>query len=89
MSKEHSDQVPGHNKVFHIVVNGRHREVVETKLTYPEVVKLAFPEDQPNPNLIYTVAYADPHGKDGTLVDGQEVHVKEGMVFNVSKTNRS
>jgi hypothetical protein len=89
MSNEHSDQSPDHNKVFHIVVNGRHREVVEGKLTYQEVVKLAFPEDQPDPNLIYTVAYADPHGKDGTLVDGQEVHVKEGMVFNVSKTNRS
>jgi hypothetical protein len=89
MSNELSNQVQGHDKVFHVVVNGRQREVAETKLSYQEVVKLAFPEDQPDPNLIYTVAYANPHGKDGTLVDGQEVHVKEGMVFNVSKTNRS
>lgn len=89
MSTEHPGQVPGHHKTIQIVVNGRHREVTQTKLSYQEVVQLAFPDDQPDPNLVYTVAYANPHGKDGTLVNGQEVVVKEGMVFNVSKTHRS
>lgn len=89
MSVEQPSQAPGHQKIIQIVINGRPREVIESKLSYQEVVRLAFPDDQPDPNMVYTVAYANPHGKDGTLVDGQEVVVKEGMVFNVSKTHRS
>jgi hypothetical protein len=89
MSNSHSDQAPGQNKTFTIIVNGRQREVTGHKLTYQQVVNLAFPDDQPDPNIVYTVAYANPHGKDGTLAEGQEVQIKEGMVFNVTKTNRS
>jgi hypothetical protein len=89
MSNSHSDQAPGQNKTFTIIVNGRQREVTDHKLTYQQVVKLAFPDDQPDPNIVYTVAYANPHGKDGTLAEGQDVQIKEGMVFNVTKTNRS
>lgn len=77
------------NKIYSIIVNGRKREVHEHKLSYEEVVKLAYPDDQPDANVVYTVAYANPHGKDGTLVSGQDVTVKNGMSFNVTKTNRS
>lgn len=76
-------------KSYTIVVNGRQREVTEHKLTYQEVVKLAFPDDQAEADTIYTVAYANPHGRDGTLVEGQDVTVKDGMSFNVTKTSRS
>lgn len=89
MSDTDSDHVTGHNKTITIIVNGRPREVSGHELTYAEVVAIAFPNDQPDPNVIYTVAYANPHGKDGTLVAGQEVHIKDGMSFNVTKTNRS
>ncbi len=89
MSDEQPGQASGHNKTFKIIVNGRPREVTDHKLTYQQVVRLAFPDDQPDPNMVYTVAYANPHGKDGTLVDGEDVIVKEGMIFNVTKTNRS
>lgn len=89
MSNEQPGQAPGHNKTFKIIVNGRPREVADHKLTYQQVVRLAFPDDLPDPNLVYTVAYANPHGKDGTLVDGEDVPLKDGMIFNVTKTNRS
>lgn len=89
MSNSKQEHEADHNKVYSIVVNGRQREVTEHKLSYQQVVKLAFSDDQPDQNTIYTVAYANPHGKDGTLTDGQDVNIKEGMVFNVSKTNRS
>lgn len=79
----------GQEKTITIIINGRHREVTEHKLTYQRVIKLAFPDDQSDANTVYTVAYANPHGKDGTLVDGQEVVVKNGMSFNVTKTSRS
>lgn len=89
MSNSHSDQAPGQNKTTMIIINGRQREVTGHKISYSQVVQLAFPDDQASETIEYTVAYANPHGKDGTLVDGQEEPVKEGMIFNVTKTNRS
>lgn len=89
MSSSNSTQAYGHNKTHTIFVNGRPRNVTGNKITYEEIVKLAFPDDPSNQDIDFTVAYANPHGKDGELVAGQEVHVKEGMVFNVTKTNRS
>lgn len=81
-SKEH--------KTYSITVNGRARTVSEHKLSYVDLVRLAFPDDTDDPNqVIYTVSYANPHGRDGTLAPSQEVVVKDGMSFNVSKTNRS
>jgi hypothetical protein len=88
-SNSHADQAPGQNKISVIIVNGRQREVSGQSISYSQVVQIAFPDDQANPDIEYTVSYANPHGKDGTLVNGQEVHVKEGMIFNVTKTNRS
>lgn len=78
-----------HKKTYEVIVNGRPRHVTKHELSYEEVVKLAFPDDQPDANILYTIAYANPHGKDGTLTAGEEVKIKEGMVFNVTKTNRS
>ncbi|MBM9616031.1 multiubiquitin domain-containing protein [Desulfobulbus rhabdoformis] len=89
MSNSQADHAPGHNKTITIIVNGRPREVSDKRISYTEVVQLAFPDVQPNQDIVYTVAYDNPHGKDGTLVDGQEVKLKEGMIFNVTKTNRS
>ena len=89
MTNSHSEQAPGQNKTTMIVINGRQREVNGKDISYTQVVQLAFPDDQGNDAIEYTVAYANPHGQDGTLVNGQNVHIKEGMIFNVSKTNRS
>ena len=89
MSNPNSNQAPGQNKTVTIIVNGRARKVTGKMISYEEIVKLAFPNEPSNQDIDFTVAYANPHGKDGTLVAGQEVHVKEGMVFNVTKTNRS
>ncbi|MHB1052112.1 MAG: multiubiquitin domain-containing protein [Thiobacillus sp.] len=89
MSNTNSNQTPGQNKASTIIVNGRPREVTDKTVSYEEIVKLAFPDEPSNQDIDFTVAYANPHGKDGTLVAGQGVHVKEGMVFNVTKTNRS
>lgn len=80
---------PGQNKIYSIIVNGRPREVTEHKLTYLQVVQLAFPGEQPSATVVYTVTFSDPHGKDGSLVDGQDVVIKDGMIFNVRKTDQS
>ena len=43
------------------------------------------------PDIIFTVTYTKgaDHRPQGTLVEGQTVKVKDGMIFNVTATNRS
>jgi len=89
MNQSNSDQAPGHNKSYSIIVNGRPREVTEHKLTYLQVVQLAFPGEQPSATVVFTVTYSNPHGKDGSLVEGQDVVIKDGVIFNVRKTDQS
>lgn len=86
----HAEQAPGQNKKTMIVVNGREREFTGHKISYEQVVALAYPGETPGGDTsVYTVSYANLHGKDGTLAAGQETQVHKGMVFNVTKTNRS
>lgn len=76
-----------HPKVHDIVVNGKKRQFQGPIITYDDVVRLAFP-DGPF-DVIYTVAYTNPNGHDGTLAPGQKTPVHDGMEFRVRKTNRS
>jgi hypothetical protein len=74
-----------------IRVNGRKRTVPVGQITYETVVRLAFPNAVPNPDVIYTVGYrhGGPANPEGSLVAGQFVEVREGMVFLATPTNRS
>ncbi len=86
MKKEHIDDK---NKIITIIVNGREHEVEKSDITYAEVVALAF-ENPPNDTTIFVVTYRRGHGnKEGTLVEGGSVKVKDGMIFNVTATNRA
>lgn len=82
-------EAPGHTKTYSIVVNGRPREVRDHKLTYLQVVQLAYPGEVPTETIVFTVTYSNPHGHDGSLTEGQDVVIKEGTIFNVRKTDRS
>lgn len=83
----HTDVSKGKDKSFDIVINGQQETVKDNHLTYEQVVRLAFPAGPFD--ILYSVTYANPHGHDGTLAPGQKVIVKDGMSFNVVKTNRS
>jgi len=74
-------------KTYAIVVNGTQEVWTDETISYQQVVQLAFPGSPAD--VLYTVSYASPHGQDGMLAPGQKTHVKEGMSFNVVKTNRS
>ena len=89
MSNGKSEDAPRHTKSYSIIVNGRSREVSEHKLTYLQVVQLAYPGEVPTETIVFTVTYSDPHGRDGSLTEGQDVTIKDGMIFNVRKTDRS
>ena len=73
-----------------IVVNGRQRTVDETEITFDEVVKLAFDSPPSGDNVVYSITYRRSHGnKSGTLEEGGSVKVKEGMIFDVTPTDKS
>ena len=89
MSNKHCEQAPGQNKTYSIIVNGRSREVSDHKLTYLQVVQLAYPGEQPTDGVVFTVTFSNPRGKDGSMVEGDTQVIKDGVIFNVRKTDKS
>ena len=71
-----------------IVVNTRPIPWAEKKITFEQVVELAFPGQPYDPNGTL-VEYSRGHGPDHALRPGQNVEVKDGMVFDVEPANRS
>lgn len=75
-----------------IVVNTKPHPWAEKEISYVEVVQLAYPgADLGNEQITYTVKYRRGMGNkpEGSLVDGKSVKVKDGMTFDVTKTDRS
>ena len=78
-------------KMVTIIVNTRKHTVDKNRdISFEEVVALACPDVPTGGNVGFTVMYQRAHGnKDGTLVAGQSVRVKEGMIFDVTPTDCS
>ena len=83
----HPSQSHPHPVLLEIFVNGKSRTYPPGRISYEDVVHLAFPEGPFD--ILYTVAYANIHGHDGTLAPGQSTAVHNAMEFRVRKTNRS
>jgi len=85
MIEEHEE-----HKKIEIIVNARPKPWSEETISYSQVVDLAFPPPHKETE-IFTVQYS--HGpkdhREGTLVRGQTVQVKGGMVFDVTRTDKS
>ena len=79
------------NKGFEIIVNGRTSTVENDEVTFDEVVNLAYPEGGRGELISYTVLFYEGGGreKEGGLNEGEKVKVKDGTVFNVTRTDRS
>jgi hypothetical protein len=78
-----------HEKDFTIIVNGREKVVTEKELSFAEIVAMA---NLPGgPNMVFTVTYrrGEGHKPEGTLVEGETVKIKDGMIFNVTATDKS
>ena len=75
-----------------IYINTKPKTVDKTDLTFDEVVSLAYDGNPPSgPDWSFTVSYHRSHGDkaEGTLRQGGTVKVKDGMIFDVTATNRS
>ena len=77
-------------KTVTIIVNTRDQIVEKGKITFDSVVALAFPDPPTGENVAFTVLYRRGHGNhEGSLVPGGSVEVVDGMIFNVTPTDRS
>lgn len=91
MNNEHKDHGHGHVKEFTIIVNGREKVVTKDELSFDEIVALAFDNPPTGPYIVFTITYRRGHGHkpEGTLLPGETVKIKEGMIFNVTATDKS
>ena len=82
---------PENDKSFNIIVNGRTYPVTNDEVSFDQVVDLAYPNGGRGPLIKYTVNFYNGAGRppEGKLTDGQQAKVKDGTVFNVTRTDRS
>jgi len=91
---EHQEQTPDakahEHKPVTIIVNGRKKEFLGKEITFEQIVKLAFETPPYGENTMFTVTYKRGQGdKEGSMLPGDSVKVKDGMVFNVTATDKS
>lgn len=104
-SPEDRGIAPGENVQFHdgpvfskrqkkgvsIIVNGRQRTVTESELTFSDIVALGFDAPPTGENVCYTVTFrrGDCSKPEGTIIEGESIKIKEGMIINVTATDKS
>ena len=88
---DHGDHNNHHDKDITIVVNGREKTVTGKELTFAQLVALAFDTPPTGENIVFTITYRRGHGDkpEGSLVEGETVKIKKGMIFNVTATDKS
>jgi len=74
-----------------VVVNGQKKVVHKLKLSFMELVALAFNPLPTGPNWYFTITYRNGpvSNPQGTLLEGHFVRLQKGMVFNVTATDKS
>ena len=86
-----TDESKEHGRGTEIVVNAEPHLVHEDRLTFEQVVRLAFADAVFSDQVVYTVTYKrGPHqNPEGSLVAGESVFIKKGMIFNAKRTDKS
>ncbi len=74
-----------------VIVNGREKTVEGKELTYGELLALAFDPVPTGELICFSVSYRRGQGNkpEGTLDEGESIKIKDGMIFNVSFTDKS
>jgi hypothetical protein len=86
---EEIERIEADQRAFEIIVNGRPKTVERKKQSYRDIARLAYPEADFD-KFLYTITYFNgEHGQQGDLVEGETARVKNGMVFNVRRSDKS
>ena len=74
-----------------MIVNGKPKEYSKNKISFEEVIKLAFGEYIDRPTMVYTVGYEDgpKQNPEGSMKRGESVRVKDQMIFHATATDKS
>lgn len=94
MSKQEfiTDNSKGENSLRHtITINARDYTWNSKFIKFEEVIVQYYGSISSDPNVGYTVSYADGYSpnEEGDLAKGQEIKVKNKMQFHVAHTGRS
>ncbi|MCA3076579.1 MAG: multiubiquitin domain-containing protein [Rhodocyclaceae bacterium] len=78
-------------RTFEIVINGEQHVVLRRRLTFEDIVRLAFTDAIFNDEIVYTITYkrGPDQNREGSLVAGEAVFVNRGMIFNAKRTDKS
>lgn len=79
------------SKEVTIVVNGTQKTVAKEEMTFQEIVNLAYDNPPYGENTLFTITYRKGEGNkpEGILAEGESVKVKDGMIFDVTATDKS
>jgi hypothetical protein len=86
------DNEKDQEKGFTIIVNGRRKTIKNPELSFDDIVKLAFETPPAGENVVMTVVYRDgpKQNPSGTMLpQGKKVHAADGMIFDVTATDKS
>jgi uncharacterized protein YegP (UPF0339 family) len=85
------DEEKHREKEYENIVNGRPKVVTLKELSFFDIVKLAFGEIISDGRKIYTMTFKKGHDckPEGSLVEGDVIKIKKGVIFNVSATDKS
>ena len=80
-----------HPHTITIVINARERTITDKQLNFEQLVALAFPTAPTGENVLFTITFRRGNGDkpEGSLLTGETVKTKDGMVFVVSATDKS
>lgn len=88
--EEREEHEEHESELITIIVNTREFQVQKGEISFEKVVALAFNPVPTGPNVMFSVTYHRGEGnKSGELFPGQTVKVKDGMVFDVTPTDKS
>ena len=79
------------DKQIDIIVNGTTYPVPNDEVSFDPVIDIAYPDGGRGPLITYTVNFYNGAGRpaEGKLTKDQKAKVKDGTVFNVTRTDRS